>query len=199
MLAGIWIHTLVVGVIQRPCPSTNNQILSAGLRRNNPIQRQCPSSNTLSPAIRRNNPIHRHCPSSNTLIKTPSNMDDEIIILSSTANETAEKTDVNDPANEYDEKDCKDDTNMCEVNSQCLVISQEQCNSNIESHTTCQSERSRETSYLNLLSKPRVLHAYVILFLGVFGAFGKDLFYTFSYIVSLFSNHILFFEQIPPY
>ncbi len=161
MLAGIWIHTLVVGIIQRPCPSGNNVMQTPGSR-------------------------------SNTLIKSLSHTADEIIILSSTAIGRAERTNVNE------KNDCKDDGNICEVNSHCSEIHEEQCNicevnshcseiyeeqcnSNVESTFNCQTEKSpRNTSYFTLLKQPRVLHAYMILFLGVFGAFGKKLITLFT-------------------
>ena len=133
-------------------------------------------------------------PRSDTAIKTPSHRSNEEIILPSPANETAEHAERTDKHETVMRDMQEEDTNMCDVNSECLVISEEPYTSHIESTSNCQMEGGQRSaaclnsetevnpgkaSYFNLLKQPRVLHAYVILFLGVSAAFGKKLFTLF--------------------
>ena len=131
MLAGIWIHTLLVGIIQRPCPTSNKVIWDT------------------------------------------SHAAKEIKVSSLGANGTTERTDMTELPPKCNKTNYIT-VDSCDINSHSLEnMSGEQGNSNIKESFRSQKFPTGNASYLNLLKKPRVLHAYVILFLGIFGSLGK--------------------------
>ncbi len=133
MLSAIWIHTLLVGIIQRPSPTCNKIIQNSTLKANKSVSLQLTD---------------------------------------------IEMTERSELPHQYDEKCDKTDIDDCDINSRCLVNSIEEDNSKTRQSAKCQTYENdvathENATYLNLLKKPRVLHTYVILFLGILGSIGK--------------------------
>ncbi len=137
MLAAIWIHTLLVGIIQRPSPPSNKIIQNSTLKANKSVSLQLTD---------------------------------------------IEMTERSELQHQYDEKCDKADIDHYDINSRCLVNSIEEDNSKTRQSAKCQTYENdaatrENATYLNWLKKPRVLHTYVILFLGILGSIGKNSLY----------------------